>query len=195
MLEALSAPFSVQGEQLLVRASVGVAVGDAGHASVGDLLRKADVAMYAAKHGGQGRAAAFDPSMDAELQERLHLETELQRALAEDALDVVYQPVVDLARARWWPSRRSCGGTTRSGADPARGVRPGGRAVRAGHRGGPGGARSACRRVAALPHGPAGPVSLAVNLSAPSCPQAGFVEDVLARCGGRASARRRSSSR
>ena len=181
VLDALSAPFSVQGEQLLVRASVGIAVGEARSASVGDLLRKADVAMYVAKHGGKGRAAAFDPSMDAELQERLHLETELQQALAEDALEVVYQPVVDMttgavvaleALARWdhpqrglispevfVPVAERCGLAAEVG-----------QAV----------LDLACRRVAALPPGPAGPVSLSVNLSARELTQEGFVEDVLA---------------
>jgi diguanylate cyclase (GGDEF)-like protein len=184
VLEALTAPFSVAGEQLLVRASVGVAVGDGGEASVGDLLRKADVAMYVAKHGGKGRAATFDPSMDAELQERLHLETELQRALAQDALEVVYQPVVDLttgavvaleALARWdhpqrglippdvfVPVAERCGLAAEVG-----------RAV----------LDLACRRVAALPQGPTGPVSLSVNVSARELTQPGFVEDVLAAMG------------
>ena len=184
VLEALSAPFSVMGEQLLVRASVGVAVGDPGTASVGDLLRKADVAMYAAKHGGKGRAAAFDPSMDAELQERLHLETELQRALAEDALEVVYQPVVDLttgavvaveALARWDHPQR---GLISPGVFVPVAERCGlaaevGQAV----------LDMACRRVASLPHGPAGPVSLAVNLSARELTQPGFVEDVMTTLG------------
>jgi diguanylate cyclase (GGDEF)-like protein len=180
VLEALSAPFSVLGQQLLVRASVGVAVGDAGTASVGDLLRKADVAMYAAKHGGKGRAAAFDPSMDTELQERLHLETELQRALAEDALEVVYQPVVDLttgtvaaleALVRWdhpqrgriapevfVPVAERCG----LGAEVGQAVLD-----------------MACRRVAALPHGPDGPVQLAVSLSALELTRPGIVDEVL----------------
>jgi diguanylate cyclase (GGDEF)-like protein len=180
VLEALTAPFSILGEQLLVRASVGVAVGEAATTSVGDLLRKADVAMYAAKHGGKGRAAAFDPSMDAELQERLHLETELQRALEDNALEVVYQPVVDLtsgavvaleALARWnhpqrglippdvfVPVAERCG----LAADLGRAVLD-----------------LACQRVATLPPGPAGPVSLAVNLSARELSQPGFVEDVL----------------
>jgi diguanylate cyclase (GGDEF)-like protein len=76
VLEALTEPFSVLGEQLQVGASVGVALADQSTSSVGDLLRKADVAMYAAKHGGKGRAAIFDPSMDAQLQKRAHLETE-----------------------------------------------------------------------------------------------------------------------
>ena len=180
VLEALSAPFAVRGEQLLVRASVGVAVGDATDASVGDLLRKADVAMYAAKHGGKGRAAAFDPSMDADLQERLHLETELQRALAEDALEVVYQPVVDLrsgavvaleALVRW--------------DHPQRGLIPPEVFVPVAERCGLAAEVGqavldlACRRVAALPHGPGGPVSLAVNLSARELTQPGLVENVL----------------
>jgi EAL domain-containing protein (putative c-di-GMP-specific phosphodiesterase class I) len=118
--------------------------------------------------------------MDAELQERLHLETELQRALADDALEVVYQPVVDLttgavvaleALVRW--------------DHPQRGLIPPDVFVPVAERCGLAAEVGqavldiACRRVAALPHGPEGPVSLAVNLSARELTQPNLVEDVL----------------
>jgi diguanylate cyclase (GGDEF)-like protein len=181
VLDSLSSPFSVMGQQLAVRASVGVAVGDPTTTSVGDLLRKADVAMYVAKHGGKGRAAAFEPSMDAELQDRLRLETDLQRALEEDELEVVYQPVVELttgtvvaleALARW--------------DHPQRGLIPPEVFVPAAERCGlvPEVGRVvmglACRRAAAIPTGAGGPVSLAVNVAARELSEPGFVEDVLA---------------
>jgi diguanylate cyclase (GGDEF)-like protein len=184
VLDALSAPFSVLGQQLLVRASVGVAVGGPTTSSVSDLLRKADVAMYVAKHGGKGRAAAFEPSMDAELQDRLRLETDLQRALAQDELEVVYQPVVDLttgavvaleALARWDHPQRGLIGpevfvpvAERCGlvADVGRSVLD-----------------AACTRVAALADGAGGPVALAVNVAGRELVEPGFVEGVLGALG------------
>ena len=180
VLDALSAPFSVLGQQLLVRASVGVAVGGPTTSSVSDLLRKADVAMYVAKHGGKGRAAAFEPSMDAELQDRLRLETDLERALAQHELEVVYQPVVDLttgavvaleALARWDHPQRGLIGpevfvpvAERCGL-----VAEVGRSV----------LDAACTRVAALADGAGGPVALAVNVAGRELAEPGFVEGVL----------------
>ncbi|CAN5420343.1 hypothetical protein BH18ACT1_BH18ACT1_12750 [soil metagenome] len=100
VLDALTAPFSVLGQQLLVRASVGVAVSDSTGGKVGDLLRRADVAMYSAKHGGKGQAAEFEHRMDVDLQDRLDIEADLAKAVAAGDLDVAYQPIVDLVSGR-----------------------------------------------------------------------------------------------
>jgi diguanylate cyclase (GGDEF)-like protein len=109
---ALSAPVVVQGREVFVKASVGIAVGRAG---ASELLRQADVAMYRAKAEGKGRARVFEEAMQAEVVERLELEGELLRAIERDEIDVHYQPVIALdghtlagfeALARWThPSR------------------------------------------------------------------------------------------
>ncbi|HET6509401.1 MAG TPA: EAL domain-containing protein [Baekduia sp.] len=109
---ALSAPVVVQGREVFVKASVGIAVGRAG---APELLRQADVAMYRAKAEGKGRARVFEEAMQAEVLERLELEGELLRAIERDEIDVHYQPVIALdgqtlagfeALARWThPSR------------------------------------------------------------------------------------------
>jgi EAL domain-containing protein (putative c-di-GMP-specific phosphodiesterase class I) len=78
---------------------VGIAVGRRGQ-TADDLLRDADVAMYAAKAGGKRRVARFDPSMHAALVARHTLSGELARALARDELQVHYQPIVELATGR-----------------------------------------------------------------------------------------------
>jgi diguanylate cyclase (GGDEF)-like protein len=109
---ALAAPVVVQGREVFVKASVGIAVGRAG---ASELLRQADVAMYRAKAEGKGRARVYEESMQAEVVERLELEGELLRAIERDEIDVYYQPVIALdgrtlagfeALARWThPSR------------------------------------------------------------------------------------------
>jgi diguanylate cyclase (GGDEF)-like protein len=105
--EALRAPIVVQGREVFVSASVGIACGRAGAA---DLLRQADVAMYRAKAAGKGRHAVFEASMQAEVLDRLELEGDLVRAIERSEIDVHYQPVIALdgqtlagfeALARW----------------------------------------------------------------------------------------------
>ena len=107
---ALSRPFAVAGRQLVTSASLGVAKGRDGYATPSDVLRDADVAMYHAKSGGQGRMAVFDVGMRAAAAARLELEADLRQALEAGELEVVYQPVVRLddgavagfeALARW----------------------------------------------------------------------------------------------
>ncbi|HMJ36627.1 MAG TPA: EAL domain-containing protein [Baekduia sp.] len=105
--EALHAPVVVQGREVFVSASVGIAVG---RVSAQELLRQADVATYRAKAEGQGRHRIFEESMQAEVVERLELESELLRAVERDEIAVHYQPVIALdgqtlagfeALARW----------------------------------------------------------------------------------------------
>jgi diguanylate cyclase (GGDEF)-like protein len=105
--ETLHAPVSVQGREVFVSASVGIAVG---RVSAQELLRQADVAMYRAKAEGKGRYRVFEESMQDEVVERLELEGELLRAIDRDEIAVHYQPVIALdghtlagfeALARW----------------------------------------------------------------------------------------------
>ena len=93
--EALRAPFALQGRELLVSASIGIAASLAG--SSGDLLRDADVAMYEAKAAGKSRSVIFAPDMHERARARLRLEMDLSRAITGGELRVHYQPVVDLA--------------------------------------------------------------------------------------------------
>ncbi len=117
---ALAAPVQVPGAALRVGASIGIALGSdaagaeaAGDASAGaagdasgdggaadDLLRFADAAMYAAKHGGKGGHAVFDPEMHRRAQERRALEHDLRGAAGRGELVVHYQPIVALATRR-----------------------------------------------------------------------------------------------
>jgi diguanylate cyclase (GGDEF)-like protein/PAS domain S-box-containing protein len=98
---ALREPFVIEGRELVVRCSIGIALNDGGGKSDAEgLLRKADMAMYQAKTEGSGGVAVFDPHMETRAIERLEVETDLRRALQEGQLRVYYQPIVSLADGR-----------------------------------------------------------------------------------------------
>src|SRR5204863_7811052 len=95
--DALRRPFSVDGRELVVTTSVGIASSDATIESPDDLLRSADLAMYQAKNSGKARFAHFDQGMGRRAMQRLELETELRRAVERGSFRVVYQPIVGLS--------------------------------------------------------------------------------------------------
>jgi diguanylate cyclase (GGDEF)-like protein len=90
----------VAGERLSVHVSLGIAVGVPGSDDPDELLRRADVALYEAKRRGKGQYCLFDPTMRDTLRRRRTLARELERAVSEDELTVVYQPVVALEDCR-----------------------------------------------------------------------------------------------
>ena len=92
---AMAHPFSLSGNQLRLTASIGVATASADD-TADDLLRNADVAMYAAKHRGKGRAATYESRMYADIRERLDLEAALGGAIERDELTLHYQPIVHI---------------------------------------------------------------------------------------------------
>ncbi len=94
ILVSLARPVSLQGRQLQVTASVGIASGEEG--SVDDLLRNADVAMYEAKAAGKGRYAIYTPAMHGAALRRLELEADMRIALEQGQFRLQYQPVVDM---------------------------------------------------------------------------------------------------
>ena len=95
--EALSEPFHIDGHELRVRASIGIATGSDAPES---LLRDADVAMYRAKATRRGGLCVFEPGMQADTVRELELRNELLRAVACKELTVAYQPIVSLADGR-----------------------------------------------------------------------------------------------
>jgi diguanylate cyclase (GGDEF)-like protein/PAS domain S-box-containing protein len=100
VLETLHKPFGINGRTIPIKASIGVAVGQPGVDGVEELLRNADVAMYAAKAGGKDRYELFRPDMHADMLQRLELETELRHAADRGELVLHYQPIVELASGR-----------------------------------------------------------------------------------------------
>ena len=114
LLDRLSDPMSVAGHEMTLGASIGI-VAHTGRGLSEDLIRHADVAMYAAKEAGRGRFELFQDGMARELGELLGLEHELRLGLKRGQFKVHYQPLVDLeagvvigveALLRWYsPSR------------------------------------------------------------------------------------------
>jgi len=97
MLEALRTPFDLNGKEMFVRASIGVAVRGEGGEDANELLRNADVAMYMAKSEGKNRFELFCPTMHSEMMRRLDLEADLRRAVEAGGEFVLhYQPTVVL---------------------------------------------------------------------------------------------------
>jgi len=97
ILGELREPISVQGELLTISASIGISVFPDNGADAQQLMRTADMAMYAAKTAGRNRFHFYADDMSARVRERMEIEQGLRRALAADALAVHYQPRIDLA--------------------------------------------------------------------------------------------------
>jgi diguanylate cyclase (GGDEF)-like protein/PAS domain S-box-containing protein len=96
ILIALHASVRLEGRDVVVPASIGIAVG-AGETDAGVLLRNSDVAMYAAKALGKNRYELYEPSMHTTALERLDLAADLDGAVARGEFALEYQPVVTLA--------------------------------------------------------------------------------------------------
>jgi diguanylate cyclase (GGDEF)-like protein len=96
VLVGLSEPLRIADTDVFVRASIGVATSQEGGRRSEDLLRNADLAMYRAKDLGKGRFELFEAEMHALAMHRHELKSELQHAVDENQLVVLFQPVVDL---------------------------------------------------------------------------------------------------
>jgi diguanylate cyclase (GGDEF)-like protein/PAS domain S-box-containing protein len=182
---ALRAPIVLQGKELFLSASMGIAIGVHGEAE-GELLRNADVALYIAKEKGKGTFELFEPGMRAAVVERLELEADLRRALAQKQLLLHYQPIVELstgrvvgaeALIRWRHPRRGllAPGSFIPLAEETGLIVPIGLWV----------IEEACRRVATLT-GPGATTHVSVNLSARQLQEPDLVAQVraaLARAG------------
>ncbi|MCA9690517.1 MAG: EAL domain-containing protein [Nannocystaceae bacterium] len=92
----LSAPFSVEGHNLFVTASIGIVLSDESRSRPENYLRDADIAMYHAKRGGASRHAIFDASMRARVLAALRLQNDLRRAIDGEQFEVHYQPIVSI---------------------------------------------------------------------------------------------------
>jgi diguanylate cyclase (GGDEF)-like protein/PAS domain S-box-containing protein len=182
LMSAFEVPIAAAGYHLLVQASIGVAEGEAVE-DPSELLRRADVALYAAKELGKGRHARYRPALDQRSAQHAQIGAELRQALdAGDQFHLLYQPIVALpggelrsveALVRWQHPER---GTVSPAdfipiAERTGLIVPLGRWI----------LREACARAVAWSgHTGAADVTISVNVSARQLREPGFPDEVAA---------------
>ena len=97
VIESISAPYAIDDHQVVIGASVGIAIGPHDGDNPEQLMRSADMALYRAKGDGRGTFRFFERQMDADMQERHALERDLRVALPAGQFELYFQPVIDLA--------------------------------------------------------------------------------------------------
>jgi diguanylate cyclase (GGDEF)-like protein len=174
--EELRPPFLVQGREILVKGSIGIA---SGKRAGDDVLRNADVAMYLAKGAGTGGYEVFQADMRAASLERLELQIELRRALAQKEFILHYQPIYDLANG----TVAAVEALVRWG-HPTRGLIPPGSFIPLAEETGlivdigRSVLRAACNEAASWPPCKAGEIAITVNVSARQLQDPNLVRDV-----------------
>jgi diguanylate cyclase (GGDEF)-like protein/PAS domain S-box-containing protein len=95
VIEIVSRPFKIEGNDVNIATSVGIALGPEHATNSDSLMKMADLAFYRAKSAGRNGYRFFDPEMSLAASARHELENELRRALQQDELELQYQPIVD----------------------------------------------------------------------------------------------------
>jgi diguanylate cyclase (GGDEF)-like protein len=178
---ALHDPFVLQGHEVAMHASIGIAVADNNEMTGEELVRRADVAMYRAKQKGKGSLEVYQAGMQKQATERLEIKTQLERAIERGELLVQYQPIVELrsgqmegveALLRWRRPRHGIMGPADfiPLAEETGAIIDIGRFV----------LHEACRqsRQWALDHPQHAPLSMSVNLSPRQLQRPGFTDDL-----------------
>jgi diguanylate cyclase (GGDEF)-like protein/PAS domain S-box-containing protein len=99
-LERLHQPFDLDGHEVHISASIGIAVYPEHGETLDELLRHADIAMYQVKGRGKNGHAFYDPAMQDAAHQKIALEQGLRKALENDELEMYYQPQIDAASGR-----------------------------------------------------------------------------------------------
>jgi len=100
VIDVVGHPHNIDGHDVTVGASVGIAIARPGEMNTETFLKSADLAMYAAKSEGRGTYRMFDPQMDAAVQTRRSMERDMRTALAQGGFSLYYQPLVNLQTQR-----------------------------------------------------------------------------------------------
>ena len=110
IITMVSQPYQIEGSRCVIGASIGIAIAPYDGVNSEDLIRSADLALYASKGGGRGQFRFYSSELHSEAERRRQIEEELRDALANDQMHVVYQPIIDTktnrvvtleALARW----------------------------------------------------------------------------------------------
>jgi diguanylate cyclase (GGDEF)-like protein len=181
ILESLQLPFVLADKEVFSNASIGIAFSHPGETDADELLRNADVAMYAAKSCGKGRVEVFESRLHTEVLRRLALEADLRAAVERNEFVIYYQPTVRLdsgdvsgfeALVRWQHPERGLvpPGEFIASAESSGLIVPIGRWV----------LREACQQVRRWQTAYAGAerLSISINLSARQLQDACIVDDV-----------------
>jgi diguanylate cyclase (GGDEF)-like protein/PAS domain S-box-containing protein len=96
VIESFAQPFLIESLEVFVTASMGMALNDSGTESAEDLIRNADLAMYAAKTANKGRYEVFSTNMHSTILDRMQMEVDLRHALDQSEFEAYYQPIVTL---------------------------------------------------------------------------------------------------
>jgi diguanylate cyclase (GGDEF)-like protein len=99
-IASISEPYEIDGQQVVIGVSVGVAIGCGEKMSAYRLVSNADLALYSAKAKGRGTFRFFEAEMDAQAHERRELERALRQALVAQEFELWYQPIVDVTTNR-----------------------------------------------------------------------------------------------
>jgi diguanylate cyclase (GGDEF)-like protein/PAS domain S-box-containing protein len=94
---SLRSPIKIANQEIVLTGSIGIAGAEASQHDARELLREAETAMYRAKRAGTDRIEIFTSQMRAEKDERISIESDLHRAIEQDRLTVLYQPIVALS--------------------------------------------------------------------------------------------------
>jgi diguanylate cyclase (GGDEF)-like protein len=100
LVKDISTPFQLEGNEVSVGTSVGIAIGFQDGASSEQLLKNADLALYHSKEEGRGAYHFFEARMDAKVQARRLVELDLKRAIPNNELELFYQPLVTIANRK-----------------------------------------------------------------------------------------------
>ena len=95
IVRRLSEPYQIEGQEVLLSASIGIAHYPDNGSSVDQLLTNADTALYRAKESGRAAFRLYEPAMDVRIAEQRLLERDLLNAVALEQLSIFYQPVLD----------------------------------------------------------------------------------------------------
>lgn len=95
LIQQISKPYEIDGEQLKIGLSVGIALAPQNGTQAVQLLRNADLALYRSKEDGRGVFRFFESRMDTEQRERRMLEMELRKAIDENEFELFFHPMVD----------------------------------------------------------------------------------------------------
>ena len=100
IIDIISKPFDIDGNEVNIATSIGIALAPEHATSSDSLMKMADLALYRAKSAGRNRHCFFDPEMSLAASARHELESELRRAIQNNELELHYQPIVDTQTLR-----------------------------------------------------------------------------------------------